>query len=136
MIYRDIAAAQLRVDEGVRSKIYEDTLGIPTIGYGRNLRDVGLRPDEIELLFANDLKAAESAARALVAAFPGLSENRKAVLVNMAFNLGEKLGAFSETLRHINAGDFDKAADAMLDSLWAKQVGKRAARLATMMREG
>lgn len=136
MSYRDIAAAQLRVDEGVRSKLYADSLGIPTIGIGRNLRDVGIRPDEIELIFANDLKVAESTARGLVPTFETLSDNRKAVLVNMAFNLGGRLAGFSETLRHISASDFGRAADAMLESLWAKQVGKRAARLATMMREG
>jgi lysozyme len=55
----------------------------------------------------------------------------------MSLNLGlNRLGAFAEMRRHVAAGDFEKAADAMMDSLWARQVGERAKRLEKMMREG
>jgi GH24 family phage-related lysozyme (muramidase) len=37
--YRDIAKAQLKVDEGIKSKPYRDSLGKWTIGVGRNLDD-------------------------------------------------------------------------------------------------
>lgn len=136
MTYRDIAKAQLRLDEGCKAKPYRDTVGKLTAGIGRNLDDVGLRDNEIALMLENDVQDAERVARGLVPGFDKLGENRKAVLLNMAFNLGPRLGAFVETLRHVNAGEFDKAADSMLDSLWAKQVGARADRLAKMMKEG
>lgn len=137
MSYTDIVKAQLRVDEAVRAKPYKDTVGKLTIGVGRNLDDVGLRPDEIDYLLDNDVRVAEGDARTLFTNFPTLSDNRKAVLVNMSFNLGrERLAQFHMFRQAVLAEDFSKAADEMLDSAWAKQVGLRAARLSKMMREG
>ena len=43
---------------------------------------------------------------------------------------------FKNTLGMIERGDYAAAADGMLKSLWAKQVGKRAQRLAQTMRTG
>lgn len=137
MSHRDIVRAQLRIDEDVRSKMYLDSLGIPTIGVGRNLRDVGLRPDEINYLLDNDIIVAEKTAATLFPSFDKLSENRRAVLVNMAFNLGQdRLAGFHNFRAAVEAGAFEQAAAGMLDSLWAKQVGIRAQRLAKQMRDG
>jgi lysozyme len=61
--YRDIAKAQLKVDEGVRVKPYRDSLGILSIGVGRNLEDRGLRPSEVDFMLDNDLDEAEATAR-------------------------------------------------------------------------
>lgn len=137
MSYTDIAKAQLRVDEAVRSKLYKDSVGKWSIGVGRNLDDVGLRADEIDYLLDNDVRVAEGDARVLFSNFDTLTDNRKAALVNMAFNLGrERLAQFHMLRQAVLAEDFNKAADEMLDSAWAKQVGLRAARLSKMMREG
>jgi lysozyme len=137
MNYIDICMAQLPIDEGKRNKPYKDTVGILTIGVGRNLEDVGLRDDEIALMLKNDIAQAELDARSLVPGFDKLTENRKAVLVNMSFNLGKgRLSGFVNTLANINAGNYAQAADGMLASKWAVQVGKRADRLAKLMREG
>src|SRR5947207_3199466 len=92
MTYRDIAKAQLQVDEGRKEKFYLDSLGIPTIGIGRNLRDVGLRPDAIDCWFENDRTAAEAIAKALVPSFEHLSDNRKAVLKARHESLSDSLG--------------------------------------------
>jgi lysozyme len=135
--YLQIVEEQLRRDEGTRRKPYRDSVGKLTIGVGRNLDDVGLNDEEIEYLLANDIDRAATAARDLVAAFDSLSETRKAVLVNMAFNLGQaKLGGFKNFLAAVEQGRFDDAAREMLDSVWAQQVGNRALRLSAQMREG
>jgi lysozyme len=134
--YWDIAKAQLQVDEGRKEKIYTDSLGIPSIGIGRNLRDVGLRPDEIDYLFANDLKAAESIARGLIPSFDHLSDNRKAVLVNLAFNIGNKLAEFVKFRKAVQEENWGAAATELLSSRWSMQVGVRATRLAKQFREG
>ena len=66
-----------------------------------------------------------------------LSPARQQVLMNMAFNLGiDGLLGFKNTLGMIASGDYQKAADAMMQSKWAGQVGDRAKRLAAMMKEG
>ena len=137
MSHRDIVRAQLRIDEGTRDKPYKDSEGILTIGVGRNLEHVGLRHDEIELMLENDITVAEGDAKVLFQSFPLLSDNRKAVLVNMAFNLGrQRLAAFQRFRAAVEAEEWERAAAEMLDSRWAEQVGIRAKRLAQQMMEG
>lgn len=135
MSYLDILQKQLPIDEGVRYAVYMDTRGIPTIGVGRNLRDVGVRADEVALMLKNDIATAETGARALFAAFDALTEERKAVLVNMVFNMGKsRLAGFHKLIAAVEEQRWDDAAREMLDSDWAQQVGDRAQRLAAAMR--
>jgi lysozyme len=135
--YRDIARDQLRVDEGVKNKPYRDTAGKLTIGVGHNLDDDGLSPKAIAFLLEEDIDAAEYDARALFPNFDDLSDNRKAVLINMAFNLGpEGLSLFRKFRRAVTALDFDTAYVELVSSLWADQVGVRATRLAKQMKDG
>ena len=137
MNYIDIAKEQLKVDEGFRTHPYRDTVGKLTIGVGRNLDDVGLRGDEVELMLGNDVADADAIAKQLFDNFGDLTEPRKAVLVNMAFNLGlKKLAAFAMLRSAISSGQWEQAADDMLESMWSKQVGQRAIRLAEQMRRG
>lgn len=137
MNYLAIVEEQLRRDEGVREKPYKDTVGKLTIGVGRNLDDVGLNAEEIEVLLANDIDRAATAAQRLVRTFDTLSETRKAVLVNMAFNLGYiRFSGFKKMLEAVEEGRFKDAATEMLNSVWAQQVASRAVRLAGQMAEG
>lgn len=134
MSYREILRNQLRVDEGVRRYPYQDTVGKWTVGVGRNLDDVGMRDDEIALMLENDITEAERAARSLVPNFDALSDARRAVVVNMAFNMGQnRLAGFVNTLKAIHEGRWEDAAAGMRASKWATQVGARAERLATLM---
>jgi len=136
MSYLDICRKQLPIDEGVRKTPYKDSVGILTIGVGRNL-EKGLSDAEIAFLLENDIVQADIDARALCPAFDSLSEPRKAVLLNMSFNLGKtRLAGFVNTLKAINEGRYEAAADGMLASKWATQVGARAQRLAKIMRKG
>lgn len=137
MSFRDILRAQLLVDEGKRTKIYFDSLGVPTAGVGRNMRDKGLREDEIALMLENDMTDAADDARALFPNFDTLSDNRKAALANMALNLGrDRLKRFAKLIAAVAQENFDQASTEMLSSSWSIQVGPRATRLAKHMREG
>lgn len=126
---------QLKRDEGVRQKMYRDSLGIETIGVGHNLRDVPISMAAVERILADDLADIE---RELRRAFPWVAElsaPRYGVLLNMAFNLGiPRLRGFVNTLGAIKNGAYDAAARGMLASKWATQVGARADRLAEQMR--
>ena len=69
--------------------------------------------------------------------FVFLNEPRKAVVVNMLFNLG--WGGYSKFRNMINAlndHDYETASAEMLDSRWARQVGGRAKELSRIMRSG
>lgn len=129
--------AQLVRDEGIRYFPYRDTVGKITIGVGRNLTDRGISAAEAKILLDNDIAACATELDDALPWWRGLDEPRQHVLVNMCFNLGiQGLTGFQRTLAHVQAGRWDEAAEAMLDSRWSRQVGQRAVRLAETMRTG
>jgi lysozyme len=133
----DKLSAQLKIDEDERSKPYKDTVGKLTIGVGRNLDDVGLSPDEIQYLLGNDIARVKADLDRAMPWWSQMTDARQNVLANMCFNLGlSRLGGFVNTLAAMQAGKYDAAADGMLASKWATQVGARAQRLAVTMRKG
>ena len=129
---------QLIRHEGLRLKPYRCTAGRLTIGIGRNLDDRGISQKEAYTMLERDIQDCE---QWLIDKIPEiynkLDEVRQSVLLNMCFNLGIKgLLEFKNTLAFIDAGDWERAANGMLASKWAKQVGRRAIELSEMMRKG
>lgn len=128
---------QLKVDEGLRLRPYDDVAGKVSIGFGRNLTDVGISLDEANILLANDVNHVLTQLPQRWPTFTTLDPIRQQVIANMAYNLGlAGLMQFTKMLAACAAGDFATAAADMLESLWARQVGARAHRLATMMETG
>ena len=128
---------QLKTHEGLRLKPYRDSVGKLTIGVGRNLDDVGLREGEAMFLCFCDVAVVEQALDARLPWWRSLDAPRRAVLIDMGFNMGvEGLCAFTDTLTAAKVGRFGDAAQSMLRSRWAAQVGRRAATLSRMMRTG
>lgn len=131
---------QLRADEGVVSHAYQDHLGFWTIGVGRLIdkrKGGGLRPFEIDYLLRNDIEDRINELTKRLPWFQNLDDARRGVLLNMSFQMGvDGLMQFKNTLDMIRQGDFDKAADGMLNSLWARQTPERAKRLSIQMRTG
>lgn len=130
-------AAQLVDDEGVKLRPYRDPVGKLTIGVGRNLEDLGITRQEAMGLLSNDIARVETELDRVFPWWTQMSDRRQQVLANMCFNLGiDRLQGFIRMLAAMQVGHFDEAAAEMLSSKWAKQVGNRATRLATMMRNG
>ena len=128
--------AQLSIDEGFRAKPYRCTAGKLTIGYGRNLDDVGVSVAEAEMMLNEDIKEVVLQLESMPH-YRQLNDVRQNVLCNMGFNLGiPRLMMFKNMWSALAYRDYKKAAAEMLDSRWAKQVGERADRLAEEMRTG
>jgi len=127
---------ELTRDEGRRLKPYTDTVGKTTIGVGRNLDDVGISEHECDMLLQNDITRTVAWLDRSVPWWQTLNAVRQRVMIHMAFNLGNRLLTFVNMLTAAKSGDYNTAADAMLTSKWATQVGARAQRLATLMRTG
>lgn len=128
---------QLMRDEGLRLYPYTDTTGHITIGVGRNLSDEGITPDEARFLLQNDITRAETRLAAALPWTEKLDSVRRAVFVNMTFNMGiTGLLGFRTALSDAQVGNWQGAHDAMLDSKWARQVGQRAQRLAQQLLTG
>lgn len=134
---REKLAAELIRDEGLRLEPYVDTVGKLTIGVGRNLADRGISKAEAEFLLETDIGLVEDVLDTWLSWWRTLSEVRQRVLANMCFNMGiAKLRGFKNTLAAMKTGDYEAAAAGMRRSLWARQVGARAERLAKMMKTG
>ena len=149
---------KLIAHEGLRLNVYKDSLGIDTVGIGRNLQDRGISKEELDeldipsidhvyecgiteadaiFLAENDVQIVEDE---LVRAHPCVEELdavRQLVLIDMAFNLGvPRLCKFKKMWAAVHAKQFDVAAKEMLDSRWARQVKSRSTKLAHAMHHG
>jgi lysozyme len=125
--------AELERDEGRRLTAYRDSLGYWTIGVGHLLggspRMSSITERECEALLGCDIEDAEKVARDLFAGFDDLDPVRQRVLINMAFNLGNRLAQFKRFRVAVAEKRWQDAATSMEDSLWYSQVKARAVRL-------
>lgn len=131
---------QLRRDEGEVLHAYQDKYGYWTIGVGRLIdrrKGGGISAAESQLLLETDITACNAAISKDLPWAANLDPTRRAVLTNMAFNMGvDGLLEFSNTLAAIRAGRFDSAAAGMLNSKWAREVPDRVQRLARQIVTG
>ncbi|MDD5227171.1 MAG: hypothetical protein PHD53_00040 [Methylococcales bacterium] len=150
---------QLGRHEGMRTRVYKCSEGHDTIGKGYNLdaNPVRISNREIVNLYKNGITEERAEELLLVqweelerdaikrySWFEKLNEARRAVVLNMEFNVGlQKFLNFKKTIQFISVGDFDGAAKEMLNSRWADQVDPirgdfkgRADELALQMKTG
>lgn len=143
---------QLKRHEGFRKRVYKCTAGRNTIAFGYNLDanplklprariaemlTQGVTEQEAEGLLMQCVEQVTEQLTQRLTWFERLNEARRAVLINMAFNLGiAGLMQFKGTLHAISVFDFEMASRGMLASRWASQVHSRANELALQMKTG
>jgi len=129
-------AELIKRHEGYSRTVYRCTANRQTIGFGRNLDDVGISREEAEWLLNRDIDRAIASLRTELY-WLDLSDVRQAVLIDMVFNLGwAGFAKFARLRMALGRRDWDAAANEMRDSAWFKQVGTRSQRLMVMMRSG
>ena len=129
----------LKRHEGVHQYAYRCPAGYWTIGAGRNIDENsgrGLSDDEIDYLLQNDISLSMDELQNTFSWFGELPKQVQGVLVNMHFNMGlYTLRKFRNMLDALERGEYNRAADEMLDSNWADQVGNRALELSDIVRQ-
>jgi len=136
---------ELEVDEGVKYEIYNDHLGYPTFGIGHLVRDTDpeagaalgtpVTEDRVIEAFNEDVETVLSDCAILYDDFDDLPEEAQLIIANMMFNLGRpRLTKFKGMKAGVDARDWKKAADEMIDSAWYRQVPNRAGRLVSRMK--
>ena len=126
----------LRQHEGVRNTVYLDSLGIETIGVGRNLKEVGLSDDEIDYLLVNDVNRCKAEAKQFDW-YEELDTVRREAILNLLFNLGRpRFMGFKKAIAALADHDYSLSADEFYDSRWRTQVGQRAEDICHMIRTG
>jgi len=131
---------QISRHEGRVNHAYQDSEGYWTIGVGHLIdkRRGGYIPDFIiDALLEWDIQQVEESLDQYLPLWRSLDAIRQRVIVDMAFNIGVVgLSHFKRMQSALWAGMYDVAAKEMLDSKWARQVGRRAEKLAEMMKTG
>lgn len=154
----DSAIDLVKRHEGFRSRVYcdlcgyaiERTVATPglwgcrygcaggnlTIGYGTSL-EVGIIRSEASALLIPRLAAAADAIKDF-SWYARLSTARLAALIDMVYTLGQAgFANFAAMHAALERGDYAAAADAILDSEWAReQAPARAKEDAALMRTG
>ena len=137
---------QLEIDEGVKYEIYNDHLGLATFGIGHLVipddeeygKPLGTRISEerVRECFDRDVQSVLRDCKLLYKDFDELPEEVQQIVANMMFNMGYgRLSKFKGMKAGVDAKDWDKAADEMVDSRWYNQVTNRAQRLVDRMRQ-
>ena len=132
----DDAIEMIKRHEGFRDEVYLDSEGIPTGGWGHAFIEGSEIPFDVSLkLFSHDFKNVLNDYKRLNL---NLEDSiREAVILDMLFNLGlPRFLGFKKMLSALRGGDYEKAAEEMLDSKWARQVKSRAKELARLMKTG
>ena len=136
---------EIAADEGEVHEIYLDHLGLATFGIGHLVRDddpesglpVGTSVDKDRVVeaFESDIETVLSDCIKLYPDFDDLPEEAQRVIANMMFNMGRpRLSKFKGMKSGVDARDWNRAADEMVDSRWYRQVTNRADRLVTRVR--
>lgn len=122
--------------EGLRLKPYLCTADKLTIGYGRNLEDMGISEDEATYLLQTDIDRCYSEL-SVFTWFHELDQIRQEALISMLFNLGlPRFLTFKKMIARLKEKRYSEAANEMIRSRWALQVGERANELAYMVERG
>ena len=136
---------EIKYDEGSVNEIYLDHLGLATFGIGHLVTEwdeeygweVGtpVSEDRCNEVFASDIQIVLSDCQHLYPDFNDLPEEVQRIIANMMFNMGRpRLSKFKGMKAGVDARDWNKAADEMVDSRWYRQVTNRAERLVERMR--
>ena len=123
--------------EGLRLMPYRCTSNKLTIGVGRNIEDRGISVETAMQMLREDLELVIDELKRAIPGFDKMPESVQEALVDLAFNMGTPtLLTFKRALRALQAQEWDNAADEILSSRYAKQVGRRAEIIADMIRSG
>ena len=126
---------KIKEHEGFRASVYDDSLGIPTIGFGFAIKDLELDLDIAEEILKRKLK---NLVKRVHNRFHWVSDAPKPiqeVVYNMCYQMGVSgFSKFKKTIQYLADKNYDKASKEMLDSRWARQTPNRAIELSNIVK--
>ena len=126
---------KIKEHEGFVEHVYDDSLGIPTIGYGFAIKDLILDEDIAEEILIRKLEKLKRNANARFKWLEDMPQEVQEVVLNMCYQLGVTgVSKFRKAISAMQEGEWSEAADEMLDSLWARQTPNRAKELSDIVR--
>ena len=125
----------IKKHEGFVEHVYQDSLGIDTIGYGFAIKDLILDEDIAEDILMRKLEKLKRNANSRFQWLEDMPQEVQAVVLNMCYQLGVTgVSKFRKAISALQERDWSEAADEMLDRLWARQTPNRAKELSDIVR--
>ena len=139
-MYEDLKS-RIKKHEGFLSKVYLDSLGKATIGYGHFLTEdddfvegIIYDKDILEALFDKDFNNAVHGAEELLKDYD-VALVAKEVIIEMVFQLGKTgVSKFKNMFAALKEHDYSRAASEMLNSAWYRQTPSRCEELSNLMK--
>ena len=124
----------VKLSEGFRDKVYKDTLGIDTIGYGFAIKDLVIDEDIAEMILRRKLDSLVDRVDKRFNFMSDMPIEVKDVIYEMCYQLGVTgVSKFKKTLAYLENKEFKMASKEMLDSKWARQTPNRANKLSSIV---
>ena len=134
------AIPMIKQHEGLRLKKYIDSRGFPTIGYGHlvdrneNIPDT-ITESQADLLFEKDYDHHKKAAMK-IPGYTNATVQQKAALIDLTFNMGPGwVDGFPKFKKAFASGNYDVAADELINSNWYSQVNTRGPVIVDLIRD-
>ena len=127
---------KIKHHEGFVEHVYDDSLGIPTIGYGFAIKDLILDEDIAEEILIRKLEKLKRNANSRFKWLEDMPVEVQEVVVNMCYQLGVTgVSKFKKAISAMQERDWITASEEMLDSKWAKQTPNRAKELSNIVKD-
>ena len=125
----------IKQHEGYRSKVYKDSLGIDTIGYGFAIKDLELDQDICDLILERKVKDLKDRIKKKFSWYKYMPPTIKEIIIEMCYQLGlYGFSCFKKTISYLQNKEWEKASVEMLDSRWAVQTPRRARELSEIVK--
>ena len=125
----------IKESEGFVEHVYNDSLGIPTIGYGFAIKDLILDEDLASEILVRKVRDLVARVDRKFDWFNTAPDVIKEVVVEMCFQLGLRgYSKFLKTISYLEKENYLEASKEMLDSKWAKQTPNRAKKLSEIVK--
>tara|TARA_Y100000361_G_scaffold51398_1_gene44946 strand:- start:547 stop:969 length:423 start_codon:yes stop_codon:yes gene_type:complete len=126
---------KIKHHEGFVGHVYKCTEGFDTIGYGFAIKDLEMPEHIAEELLILKLEKLQKNANSRFKWLEDMPQEVQEVVINMCYQLGiNGVSKFRKAISAMQEGDWEEAADEMLDSLWARQTPNRAKELSDIVR--
>ena len=140
-MYEDVKN-RIKKHEGFVAKVYLDSLGKATIGYGHLLTEdddfvegVIYDKDILEELFDKDFNVAVQGMEDLTSDLD-IVPAAKGIIIEMIFQLGKGgVSKFKKMFESLKNNDYIGAAEQMINSAWYRQTPSRCEELSNLMRK-
>ena len=126
---------KIKHHEGFVDHVYKCTEGFDTIGYGFAVKDLEMPEHIAEELLIIKLENLQNNANSRFKWLEDMPQQVQEVVINMCYQLGVNgVSKFRKAISAMQEGDWEEAANEMLDSLWARQTPNRAKELSDIVR--